>query len=252
MKLALIVCDEPREPLLTRYGGYPQMFTDLFNPSSTEGVAIAPFDLFRQGQLPTSLAPFDGIIISGSVHSANEPLRWIEQLVAFVRTHYSEDPSPRPPPLLGICFGHQIICRAWDVSIVPSAAWEVGWTQMDLSPPGQDLFATRARLRLISSHREEAARVPEGFANLGSSAGCSIQGIYSPSRSILALQGHPEIRPGYIAELAERRLQEGTIPPEVHAHVMATRDKPVDREILLEGFRRFFNRHRVGSQCPST
>lgn len=254
MRLALILCDEPREPLLTKYGSYSRIFVEFFNPPSAEETTIIEsFDLFRQRQLPTSPACFDGIIISGSVRSVNEPLQWIEQLLSFVRTYYSRtleettDESSsysRMPPLLGICFGHQVICRAFEVPIVSSAAWELGWTQIDLSSPGHDLFGPSTQTRLISSHREEAARVPEGFLSLGGSVGCAIQGIYSASRGILGLQGHPEIEQPYIVELAERRWREGLIPPEVHAHVMETRDRPLDREALFRGITKFLRRHQ--------
>lgn len=267
MRLALILCDEPREPLLTRYGSYSQMFGDFFNPpSAEETTTIESFDLFRQRQLPTSLTCFDGIIISGSICSVNdESLQWVGQLLSFVRTHYPRALGGatsgslsclgyHSPPLLGVCFGHQIVCRAFDVPIVPSAAWELGWTQVDLSSPGQDLFGPSTRACLISSHREEAAQVPEGFLNLGSSTGCPIQGIYSPSHGILGLQGHPELGQQYIAELAERRLREGLIPPEVYAHVMETRDKPLDREALFKGITKFLKRHQRGTppSCADT
>lgn len=260
MNLALIVCDEPQEPLLARHGGYPQMLTNFFNPVSAEQVTtVTPFDLFRKDQLPADLSSFDGLIISGSVRSVNEPLPWVERLLTFVRANYLDGPDyldegagqcpeqgpSRPPPLLGICFGHQIVCRACAIPIVPSVAWELGWTQIELSPAVQDIFGPLAQLRLISSHREEAARVPEGFLNLGSSVSCPIQGIYSPSRGILAFQGHPELCPEYIVELAERRLREGIIPPQVHAQAMSTRDRPLDREPLLRGITKFFDRHQA-------
>ncbi|CAM9307372.1 unnamed protein product, partial [Phaeothamnion confervicola] len=52
-------------------------------------------------------AAFDGFIIPGSVSSANDNVDWQRRLCVEIQRLYRER-----RPLLGICFGHQIIAHA--------------------------------------------------------------------------------------------------------------------------------------------
>lgn len=74
--------------------------------------------------------------------SAYLDLPWITQLVSFVQALPALKPSLK---LIGICFGHQIIARAFGPTESKSVAknpagWEVGTRVLELSDVGRALF----------------------------------------------------------------------------------------------------------------
>jgi GMP synthase-like glutamine amidotransferase len=77
------------------------------------------------------------------VDDAHEDKPWILTLAKFI--HHIHDAYPRIR-IIGICFGHQIIARAFGARVVPNpAGWEIGATQLDLTPHGQRLLPQRTK-----------------------------------------------------------------------------------------------------------
>jgi GMP synthase-like glutamine amidotransferase len=61
---------------------------------------------------------------------------WILQLIEFVKVAYNAG-----KPLVGICFGHQIIARALGGKVTRSTrGWEVAVDKIDLTTKGALLF----------------------------------------------------------------------------------------------------------------
>jgi GMP synthase-like glutamine amidotransferase len=59
------------------------------------------------------------------------------RLVDYVRDLYKTTSKP----IVGICFGHQIIARALDAPVERnSVGWEIAVDQINLTPEGQKLF----------------------------------------------------------------------------------------------------------------
>ena len=59
------------------------------------------------GQMPDRPDRFGGLVITGSAAGVNDGLSWVDGLVAFVREAVAQD-----VPVLGVCFGHQLIGEA--------------------------------------------------------------------------------------------------------------------------------------------
>ena len=56
--------------------------------------------------IPADIGAFAGMVISGSSASVNEPPSWIPPLSKLV-----EQAARRKTPVLGVCFGHQLIAH---------------------------------------------------------------------------------------------------------------------------------------------
>ncbi|MBY0504286.1 MAG: glutamine-hydrolyzing GMP synthase [Bryobacteraceae bacterium] len=131
---------------------------------------------------PERLAKCRALIISGgpaSVYAPGSPLLHPGTLALGI-------------PLLGICYGQQIIAHQLDGHVEPGTKGEYGLAHLDLSP--SPLFAGLAgRQQVWMSHRDQVDRLPSGFRLLGSTDTCPIAAIGDDARRIYGLQFHPEV-----------------------------------------------------------
>jgi GMP synthase (glutamine-hydrolysing) len=82
-------------------------FTDWISHGLGQQVEIVTIDA-RQTEMPLPAAcHFDGVVITGSHAMVTDRMPWIDHLAAWIR-----DCIATEIPLLGICFGHQLIAYA--------------------------------------------------------------------------------------------------------------------------------------------
>jgi GMP synthase-like glutamine amidotransferase len=82
-------------------------------------------------------------------------MHWIDSLVAFVSSVSNNYPDIK---IVGICFGHQIVARAFGGECVPNPkGWEVGVTRVPTSPVGKEILGvdTLVRVSLLLSSGDE-------------------------------------------------------------------------------------------------
>lgn len=143
-----------------------------------------------QRDIPIPGGTFDGIVVGGSPASANDRKDWISYLVKLIRQW-----ADRQIPLLGICFGHQLIAHALGGRVQKNPqGWEVGYCAIDLTPEGRDdpFFATLSSpLNVMQTHRDIVTALPPEAVCLASSSLCPIQSFRIGSR-IRTAQFHPE------------------------------------------------------------
>ncbi|PPQ98594.1 hypothetical protein CVT26_013777 [Gymnopilus dilepis] len=147
-KLALFLCGNLSGAALSQNGSYTDIYTAYLQ--STAPPECRPFSLdaydVREGHFPDldQEDSYHAIILTGSAANAYDNLEWINTLVAYIQRIASSKPHIR---LIGICFGHQIIARALGGQCVPNdGRWEVGPTQIALTPLGRRVFGGRDTL----------------------------------------------------------------------------------------------------------
>jgi GMP synthase (glutamine-hydrolysing) len=97
-------------------------------------------------------------------------------------------------PILGICYGMQLLARDLGGDLVPLAHREFGPAQLDVDAAGSTLFdGIPASVRVWMSHGDSVERVPEGFAPLAHTARCAIAAMGDERRKIFGVQFHPEV-----------------------------------------------------------
>src|SRR5574342_40922 len=129
---------------------------------------------------PDDLAGNKGIILSGgpaSVTGADAPA-------------YHPGILAKSIPLLGICYGHQLVAHALGGKVVKGKKGEYGPTMVNLAD--SPLFeGIQTPLRTWMSHWDNVARVPEGFKVSATTDGDGIAGMHSDI--FYSVQFHPEV-----------------------------------------------------------
>lgn len=130
-------------------------------------------------------------ILAGSERSIFENVDWLERQCSFVRKVLDEG-----VPLLGVCFGHQLIFRALygKDALARRAVPEVGWGPVELTPC--ELFAgVPSTIRPYNFHFDEVAELAAGWRLLASSPSCRVHAVSHDELPVYGLQFHPEVTP---------------------------------------------------------
>ena len=183
---------------------------------------------------------FAGVIVSGSAAMVTDRADWSERSAEWLREAAHEG-----LPLLGICYGHQLLAHALGGEVAYNPAGrESGTVHIDLHPPAQDdpLFsALPLKFTAHATHVQTVARPPEGATVLARSAQDDCHAFRWRDRA-WGVQFHPEFAThhmrGYVHARAEHLRSEGHCPGTIARNVTAA---PQARKLL-----RRFVRHARG------
>jgi GMP synthase (glutamine-hydrolysing) len=96
-------------------------------------------------------------------------------------------------PVLGICYGIQLMAHELGGEVLPSDKREYGPAAITISS-ADGLFAGLDREQPVwMSHGDSIARPPEGFTATAQSESSPYAGLASPSRNLYGIQFHPEV-----------------------------------------------------------
>lgn len=96
-------------------------------------------------------------------------------------------------PILGICYGHQLIMKLLGGKVESSANREYGPAILELEefPPIVNGFAEKEKIWM--SHGDEVVSLPNGFHAFGKTDHCRYAGVYNSEKKIYGIQFHPEV-----------------------------------------------------------
>ncbi|MEX0988847.1 MAG: glutamine-hydrolyzing GMP synthase, partial [Actinomycetota bacterium] len=96
-------------------------------------------------------------------------------------------------PVLGICYGHQLMARDLGGEVAPTGQREYGGTRMQVEIPGV-LLADQAGERTVwMSHGDAVTRAPDGFRVTARTEQIPIAAMEDPERGLYSVQFHPEV-----------------------------------------------------------
>lgn len=96
-------------------------------------------------------------------------------------------------PLLGICYGLQLIIHQLGGEIEPYKEKEYGRTDLEVIKPGLLLDSLEKKEVVWMSHGDQVKKMPEGFEVLAKTKTCPIAAYANEDLLIYGLQFHPEV-----------------------------------------------------------
>ena len=165
----------------------------------------------------------DAWIITGSPRSVSDEEAWMLRLEENIR-----DASEYKKPVLGICFGHQLIAKSFGgrVEVNPNG-WELGSYSISLTEYGKDspLFDNiEDEVIVYESHQDSVIRMPDGAVELAYNQKC-VQ-AFQLHDTLYSVQFHPEFSWDVMKKYVSVRgaagvpIDDPTIPESLHGHLI--------------------------------
>ncbi|CAI7603051.1 unnamed protein product [Penicillium manginii] len=231
LRIAILECDTPVAPVVEKVGNYGVIFEALLKKGLVAANCDVDFEISKWNVVENPVYPnpndIDAFLLSGSKHDAHSDETWVVSLTQYVYGIVQKHKKP----VVGICFGHQIIARALGARVGRSdGGWEISVEEITLTDAGKDIFG-QDKLYLQQMHRDVVHEVPEGCVNLGYSPRCAVQGLYMPAR-IWSIQAHPEFTEFIMSSVLKVRHESGVFNDEQYADGKSRAGKKTDGENL--------------------
>ncbi len=202
MRLGLLETGHVPEEMIADHGGFPEMFRALLQ-GVDPAVDITPFAVV-DGEFPGSPEACDAWLITGSKHGVYDDLPWIEPLKTFLRAARTAG-----VPMIGICFGHQIMAEALGGRAEKSAkGWGCGVHDYQVQQrPGWMPDAGR-EFAMHAMHQDQVTAIPEDATVLATSPFCThaMLSYGDPERpEAISIQPHPEFAMPFARNLVATR-----------------------------------------------
>ncbi|OAN68902.1 glutamine amidotransferase [Jannaschia sp. EhC01] len=195
-------------------GPYATLFGNLFAHRGFTQTLWSVVD----GEFPPGPEAADAWLVTGSRHGAYEDHPWIPPLEELIRAIRDAN-----IPLVGSCFGHQIIAQALGGTVEKfKDGWSVGRT---------DYTVSNRTLSLNAWHQDQVTRLPAGATVHASSDFCA-NAIVAIGPRILTTQPHPEFENTVIDTLIT--LKGDAVAPDRVAHAKAQLPLPNDNRLIAD------------------
>ena len=223
MKIGILQTGHAPDQVREEMGDYDAMFARLLDG---HGFAFETWNVV-DGVFPDGPDAAEGWLITGSKHGAYEDHDWIPPLETLIREIYADG-----RPMVGVCFGHQIIAQALGGRVVKfPGGWSVGRTDYEIE--GQDL-------PLNAWHQDQVVERPAAARVVGTSPFCQYAALAYGDR-IWTIQPHPEFPARVVEQLIAHRGR-GVVPDAQLDAAQADLHKPTDSAAIAARMADFFKR----------
>ncbi|MDP4990508.1 MAG: type 1 glutamine amidotransferase, partial [Marivita lacus] len=174
MKIGILQTGLAPDELKGSFGEYPGFFERLL---SNKGFTFQTWSVV-ENVFPDGPDDAYGWLITGSKHGAYEDHPWIPPLEQLIRDIVAAD-----RPLIGVCFGHQIIAQAMGGKVEKfKGGWAIGQQTYDFGG---------APMTINAWHQDQVVQVPDGAEVVATSDHCANAALLYPGKAF-TVQPHPE------------------------------------------------------------
>lgn len=226
MRIGILQTGRSPEELRAKHGDYDDMFRRLL---AGRGFELATWPVL-DGDLPQDVHEAEGWLITGSRFAVYEDHPWIPPLENFLRRAFAEG-----VPIVGICFGHQILAKALGGRVEKFAG---GWSA---GPVAYRLDGLPGETWLTSWHQDQVVEKPAMAEVVGSAPSCRFAALAYGDRAF-TIQPHPEFVAEFMADLVAARR--AVLPAQVAEKALAGRAQPLASAAIADRIEAFFKRRR--------
>lgn len=230
MRIGILQTGRVPDHLLNDYVDYPEMFEQLL-------LAEDPALTFQNypvldNVFPDDIGECDAYLMTGSRAGTYDDYDWIEPAEQILR-----DIVAAEIPVVGICFGHQLIAQAFGGKSEKSAkGWGQGLHSWEIEQPAWWMDSESELFSLHVSHQDQVVELPPGAVTLASSEFCQYAAFQYGDYAI-GIQGHPEIAREYSQEIMNMRRE--MIGEDVYCDGVASLASDHDAPVVARWMLRF-------------
>ena len=228
MRVGILVTGRVHVDLEPRHGDYAAMFEALIRTAAPDFAFRAWYVL--DGELPESVDACDAWLVTGSKHGVYDDLPWIPRLREFLARARAVG-----RPIVGICFGHQILAEALGGSAAKSdRGWGVGLRRYRVLKRPSWMADAPEEIAMHALHQDQVTAVPEDATVLAESDHCpfAMLAYGDPEQpDAISIQPHPEFSEDYTRELVRMRTGE-SYPLDTAEAALATLGEATDSEAV--------------------
>ena len=179
--MRILLINNYRRSADSKIGKYEVALKSCFSSSRIETLS------YRELKVDAVLGVVDAYVLSGSSASVcrRDTISEYSSVIELIRR--------ADAPILGICFGHQLIAYTFGAPIRTEKLVK-DEQEIEILEPDEIFSCWKAGYKISMSeyHRDHVKRLPEGFILLARSETCEIEAIKHESRPIYGVQFHPE------------------------------------------------------------
>jgi len=152
---------------------------------------------------PNHVRDYSAIVISGSAACVTAPELWMDEVSDVIL-----DAKAADVPVLGVCFGHQMVAYALfgSSAVRRSSTPEIGWTDIEVTQPVSLFAGLGDTFNTFESHFDEVVACP-GMTVFARSERCEVQGYQVDGSPIWGVQFHAEMAFEEAVDLAKVRIE---------------------------------------------
>lgn len=198
IKVGILLTDHVLKDLQVKHGDQPDFYNYIFHLADPS-VSLCTYDIV-DNKYPKNINDCSGYLITGSKLSVYDDLGWIKRLKKFIlKLHENRK------PLIGVCFGHQLISDALGGKTeVAKKGWTVGNQEYNFKAHFPWIKEPTKPIKLLHSHKDQITKLPEEAELIASTEKVPI-GMYRVGTHIMCHQGHPEFTSDYVMDVATKR-----------------------------------------------
>lgn len=205
MKISILKCGPGIDVIKAKHGHASDWVTEIIQ-AYDKNIEVSVIDSYK------CIMPEvndDAWIITGSSSSCYEDKDWIVELEILIKKGYDLN-----KPILGICFGHQIISQALGGKVIKNLkGWELGSNKIvktEFGLKSQIFNSIPDDNDYYFSHQDIVSELPQtavelAYNEMGNQA-------YSIGKNIFGVQFHPEFNYKVMKSYVNRRMEMGITP----------------------------------------
>jgi GMP synthase (glutamine-hydrolysing) len=217
MRLLILKAGDTVGAIIERHGDFDRMFEA---PIAGLDLEIQVVPVHRGDPLP-DIGAVEAVIITGSPSSVTKREPWADALA-----RYTSDLVDAGRPLLGVCYGHQILAHARGGRVEQNPlGYEIGTIDLEITGAGRAdplIGSLRGPMRFQSVHADAVVSLPEEAQLLATSERSAVQAFSIGDRT-WGVQFHPEMTRSIMSMYVDARIEN------VRADALRSREDPEAR-----------------------